>query len=417
MKNNSIITNTKINLIREGVRFEPLSLFTNYPKINLFKTKRLKTNPTRIGNEVYDLTNEFNLLPAEIIIERDNNKSIVKLRYNEKSDYILRLNEKKLVELWYMEKKVDIDIFLVKIYQILEEQTPLIINNHRTKVGDFVDIVGIDRISILLFEGCNNWNCGKACKFCDLHPKMKQDKVIRPTTNDLHKYETVKSWWNETKQLYLEGIKYSLNRILKEISFPHKHLFIMAGNLPTNRDVWEIAEEVIYDMSKYLDLNQFDSYLNISPHDNILRLKKVKKLGIKNVQYNLEIANKSLFEYTCPGKMNYDIFVGKLKEAITVFGKGNVRSNFIFGLQNKDEMLEELENLAKYGIVADYSIFQPKRKTEYSNKISPSFEDVLYFNNKLVEMYLKYKFKPIFCTLSSRSSIVNEVYNDRKANI
>ena len=117
--------------------------------------------------------------------------------------------------------------------------------------------------------------------------------------------------------------------------------------------------------------------------------------------------------YTCPGKTKYNEFVEKLKEAVEIMGPGNVRSNFVLGLQNIDELLKEIEELAKAGIVADYSIFQPKKGTEYYNKKAPSFEEVRYFTERLVEIYIKYGFKPIYCSKSSRSSIVNELYEEK----
>lgn len=181
----------------------------------------------------------------------------------------------------------------------------------------------------------------------------------------------------------------------------------MAGNLLDNTNVWNIAEETIKNMNEYIDFDNFDTYLNIAPHDNINRLKNIKELGIKQVQYNLEIANKELFEYTCPGKMKYEEFVDKLKEAVSVMGNGNVRTNFVLGLQNIDELLDEVEKFAEFGIVSDYSIFQPKKGTEYYNKKSPSFDEVNYFIERLVDIYMKYGFKPIYCSISSRSSIVN----------
>lgn len=60
------------------------------------------------------------------------------------------------------------------------------------------------------------------------------------------------------------------------------------------------------------------------------------------------------------------------------------------------------------GIVFDYSVFQPKKCTPYVNKVSLDFDDVIQFTLELVKIY-RYNFKPIFCSLSSRSSIVNEL--------
>ena len=352
-------------------------------------------------------------MPSEILLTYGDRQSICKLRYNEKSSIEIRLEEDSF-QLYKNNRKIDITVSLVPRYEILEKKIDECINGINSTVGDYIDVVGIDRLSILFFEGCYNWNCGKACKFCDLHPKQKTEQIIKPTVNNLRKYHNnVDVWWNNSKKSYLKGIKYSITQLLDHQSFPHKHLFFMAGNLPTAKDVWNVAEDTLQSMSSYLDLNEFDSYLNIAPHDTLERLKRIKKLGIRQVQYNLEIANKELFEDICPGKMKYDLFVDKLIEAVSVFGFGNVRSNFVFGLQDKDQMLVEIKRLADKGIVADYSIFQPKNNTPLQHKSSPDFEDVLDFSNQLVDIYLKYHFKPIFCSLSSRSSIINELYEDR----
>ena len=83
----------------------------------------------------------------------------------------------------------------------------------------------------------------------------------------------------------------------------------------------------------------------------------------------------------------------------------------MFGLQNKFELLKNVEKLAKLGIVADYSVFQPKRKTPLYYKSPPDFNDVLDFSFRLASIYRKYSFEPIFCSLSSRSSIMNEVFD------
>jgi len=413
MQKYSIITETKIDLLREGVFFNPIDLFTTYPKVKHFKTKRIKVKPTIVKNAVYDLACEKNILPSEILLTYGDRQSICKLRYNEKSSIEIRLEEDSF-QLYKNNRKIDITVSLVPRYEILEKKIDECINGINSTVGDYIDVVGIDRLSILFFEGCYNWNCGKACKFCDLHPKQKTEQIIKPTVNNLRKYHNnVDVWWNNSKKSYLKGIKYSITQLLDHQSFPHKHLFFMAGNLPTAKDVWNVAEDTLQSMSSYLDLNEFDSYLNIAPHDTLERLKRIKKLGIRQVQYNLEIANKELFEDICPGKMKYDLFVDKLIEAVSVFGFGNVRSNFVFGLQDKDQMLVEIKRLADKGIVADYSIFQPKNNTPLQHKSSPDFEDVLDFSNQLVDIYLKYHFKPIFCSLSSRSSIINELYEDR----
>ena len=187
MQKNSIITETKIDLLREGVRFKPIDLFTTYPNIKCFKTKRIKVKPTIVKDAVYDLAHEKNILPSEILLTSGNRQSICKLRYNKQSSIEIRLEE-DLFQLYKNNQKINITVSLVPHYEILEQKIDERINGINSTIGDYVDVVGIDRISILFFEGCYNWNCGKACKFCDLHPKKKTDQVIKPTVNNLRKY-------------------------------------------------------------------------------------------------------------------------------------------------------------------------------------------------------------------------------------
>lgn len=414
MEMNKIIE-IKSDILQYGVNFEPYNMFMDFKDMQQYKTKKINKKPEVIDGEVYDTSNDINVMPSEVLLKYKGKSSVVKLRYNKDSMISIRIHNEKLIvyKLGYEEK--DIDIEMIKKYNILEKLISIEGTEEAFKVEECVDIVGIDRISILFYDGCYNWNCGRPCKFCDLHPKEKGEKSIRPNVNSIKNYENISKWWQSNKTIYFKSIKKSMQELLNNINLEHKHLLLMAGNLENTEEVWNIAEETIESMSKYIDFCDFDVYLNIAPHDNKERLERIKSLGIKQVQYNLEIANKNLFEYTCPGKIEYDIFVKKLKEAVTIMDRGNVRTNFVLGLQDIDELLQEIENLAKFGVVSDYSVFQPKPNTEYYNKKTPSFEEVKYFTERLVEIYIKYGFRPIYCTRSSRSSIINELYEEKNS--
>ena len=110
--------------------------------------------------------------------------------------------------------------------------------------------------------------------------------------------------------------------------------------------------------------------------------------------------------------MKFDIFLEKMLEAVKIMGKGNVRSNFVLGLDDFTETIEFARKIAEKGIVFDYSVFQPKRCTPYANKQAPDFDKVIEFTSELVKIYKNFSFKPIFFSLSSRSSIVNEMFNE-----
>lgn len=403
----SDLTKLKIKILNEGLFFQPITLFSDILNEIDFKNKTIFKKPLSNGKSVYDESKRNEIIPSELILEKGKNRSIVKCRYNPDSTIQIKYEDNKL-KIYENELPYNLNVKFVKDKEVLNKKI-----DDKFSVGDYVDIVGEDRISMLLFEGCYNWICGNQCKFCDLHPKRINEKVCRPTLNNLYKYKDIDEWWNTQKKIFFKNTNLSLKKILEKTNFEHNHIFIMAGNLNNSEKVWKFLLEFVENLSNQFDLSTFDTIVNVCPHDKIESIEKLKGFGIKQVQYNLEIANKEKFTYTCPGKIQYDTFINKLHEAVNIFGKGNVRSNFVLGLQDINELIYECEKFAKNGIVSDYSVFQPKKNTPYFSIQPPSMKDVIQFTDQLTDIYLKYNQKPIFCSMSSRSSIVNEVYYDK----
>ena len=408
--NYDLIVRLKILILKYGVKFIPTDLFNHFENIIQYKIKKRVVKPTKFEYQVYDKSTDETVIPSEIIMKENNKRSIVKLRYSETSPIEIKVDTNQKIYLEINGNKQDVNINLVKNNFILKEPVPREISSKNATIGDYIDIVGADRVSILFFEGCYNWISGKACKFCDLHPKEK-DEYYKPTLNNLKDYNfDVKKWWNASKDEYLRSLTYSLKKVIENSNLDHIHILFMAGNLESNTYIWDIAEETIRYISKEIDLKKFDNYLNIAPHDSLERLNKIKKLGINQVQYNLEVVDEENFTETCPGKMSYNQFLNKLDEAVEIFGRGKVRSNFVLGLDDFKSTLSFAKKISEKGIVFDYSIFQPKKCTPYYNKKTPDFDKVLDFTNELSKLYVQYNFKPIYCSLSSRSSLINEIY-------
>lgn len=403
------ILDCKIDLLKYGVSFTPISMF-NSVDAKKYKLKYLNKKPVTDKSQVYDISEQLDMIPAEILLEKDGSRSLTKLRYNSYSPLELRLNNNQL-SLYKDGEIVDVKLSLVEYNQVLSEKIPDNISHKGFSIGDYISIVGLNRVTIMLYDGCYNWLCGKNCKFCDLHPVRKEDAVARPTVNDLYKYGKVDKWWDAQREEYIRCLQYSLKRILDSFKDNREcYIFFMAGNLKNNSQTWKICDEVIYELSKVVEFDKYVTYVNIAPHDTLENLKKIKSYGIKNVQYNLEVSNKDIFTDYCPGKMNYDEFLQKLIEATSVMGKGNVRSNFVLGLEPMDSLLSFADKVAKAGVVVDYSVFQPKKGTQLYTHPSPKFEDVVEFSNGLNKIYKKYGQKPIFSTVSSRSSVMNELF-------
>ena len=80
--------------------------------------------------------------------------------------------------------------------------------------------------------------------------------------------------------------------------------------------------------------------------------KRLKRSGVSEVKYNIEVAASKIFQEICPGLSETDVF-SELEEAVYVFGKGKVYSNVIAGLGETDEDMEKMiEKLAQLGVIA-----------------------------------------------------------------
>ena len=78
--------------------------------------------------------------------------------------------------------------------------------------------------------------------------------------------------------------------------------------------------------------------------------RKFYEAGVSEVKYNVETMNNEIFKKVC-GDLTLNDILDNLKEAVEVFGKNRVFSNFILGLgENDTSVIEGVDNLAKMGV-------------------------------------------------------------------
>lgn len=404
----------KALIIDSGVDFEDPRLFNNLDYIQDYKTKRRQLKPVARDSVVFDESQDPSLIPAEVVISSDDDSSasIVKLGYRPTSPIEIAIDDNHRIFLRDKRSRdeINLKVALVKKLGYQGIHMPADIDPSESKLSDYIDVVGLDRISVMTFDGCWNWNSGVPCKFCDYNPRMQDQIGAKPNTNTLRDYGgDLDKWWAQQRTRYLEGLEYAFGYLVdNEDLAPHQHLLLMSGNLPNPRQVWSSAFEVIEALNRVKSIDRFDNYLNVCPHPSIEMLSEAKRLGVKQVQYNLEAIGAETFAQMCPGKMDYTQFMAKLEEAVNIMGRGNVRSNFVLGLQPVEQLLDGVEDLAKKGIVADFSIFQPKRGTSLANYPAPTMDTIIYFTKGLTAIYKQHGYHGIYCSLSSRSSIINE---------
>ena len=405
----SVVLNTKLLLLTKGLDCDFSSIKKTYPLLKA----RYKVNKIRVSDRHFlsPASTERDFIPDELILEEGNQKSVVKVYFKKDSPFLFSIENDEFVILDKKTKtKFPVNVKPVPLYSYskkLYRGIPL---------DEFVNVVGLDRISIIPFDGCEHWIGGEQCQFCGANPERLEFTGIKPNVFEIKtKFDgSYKAWWNHYRDYMCESISRSFEVLLKNEIKPHFHFLIMSGNLLDLDFPWEIAFDLIEAIKGKVVFSEIDSYFNLMPPLNFEKIKKVHEYGFRYMCFNLECFDREIFKKVCPGKhriYGYEKIIEALKYSVNVFGKGRVRTNFVLGSEPVEGLIKGVLKLAKEGIVSDYTIFFPRPGSLWAHKEPPSPDEILDFTKKLVEIYKKYDFKPFCCSLSSRSSIANEVYN------
>ncbi|MBI4844446.1 MAG: radical SAM protein [Nitrospirae bacterium] len=166
-----------------------------------------------------------------------------------------------------------------------------------------------------------------------------------------------------------------LNRLMEvcaEASPAIKHFYLVGGSMT------DIDEEG----RRYLQLAEALQKVNKSnipvccgssslKRDALLRLRDA---GVTGACFNLEVWDEDIWKRACPGKAHFtgrEQWLKGLTDAVEIFGRGNVMSAFVAGIEfniekgfgNTDEALQSCVNgaewLLRHGILPLYSIQWP----------------------------------------------------------
>ena len=218
-------------------------------------------------------------------------------------------------------------------------------------------MVHLDRLRISPIDGCSF-----ACKFCD----MNKWEYKKQNINDL-----------------IEAGK----RAIDNSSFPVRHILI-SGGTPKKED-WPYFDEAIRKISENFNL-PID--VMMMPVKNLDYLKKLKVYGIKELSINLEIFDDKLAKNLIPQKwaIGRKFYFEFFREAVKVFGRGNVRSILIVGLEPIESTLKGVEEMIKIGVSPVLSPFIPSLNTELGITRSSSVDELLEVWEKSCEIIKKY---------------------------
>jgi biotin synthase-related radical SAM superfamily protein len=167
--------------------------------------------------------------------------------------------------------------------------------------------------------------CIYDCKFCN-SPRLDKDY-----TKDLDPEKVIDMILEASNRPDFKGV--ALTSAVPDD--PHKTVMRMAYVISVLRE--KLGPEVPIGVEPYID--------------DFQDINRLKAAGADEIKINIETFDREIFKKVC-GKMDFEHIIKAIKFAVSVFGRGNVCSNIIYGLGETDEnVIEGVEFLAKMGCV------------------------------------------------------------------
>jgi len=223
----------------------------------------------------------------------------------------------------------------------------------KTSDGTSMENIGTfqtDRLRISAYKGCGFVMNDEGCKFCEASHVKIQRKNRLEHISELVKYT----------ECYEERIKH----------------YLVSGGTPPD-DGWEHFVDVCRTIREN---TQKPMYAMISPPPELNIIKQIVDTGVQDIAINIELFNSNLSAKIIKGKNRVGInnYFKALEYAVTLLGNGgSVKSLLVVGIEDYNDTLRGVEELAKRGIMPILSVFKPIKGTLLENYPMPKKEDLI----------------------------------------
>lgn len=250
-----------------------------------------------------------------------------------------------------------------------------------------------DCITLWPSSNCCYDKPGVKCKFCSLLPDAD-----RPV---------------DAAEL-ADGLKTLYERV------PHAHALNFSGATYCSPDVMaDYWIDLTYRLREF-----FTGAISVefAPPFELRKLGSMKAAGVSNIIMNLEIADPKLRKEICPGKsgITYEKYYEAFARGVAVFGRGQVSSVLIAGLQPYDDIVRECEKMTAMGVFPTIMPFRPFDDAELASQPMCDPDEYLRISELLGEMLRREKLSPRAmqgCTKCGGCSLENDCfYNPAKSN-
>jgi hypothetical protein len=220
------------------------------------------------------------------------------------------------------------------------------------KVRDIVNITAQGGLHVMYSNECSLKDLGEDCLYCAFNERAKDgtlNKVLMKSPKQVAE-------------------AYDIARKAGTAN----HFRITGGFVPERREL-EYYLDVADAIRETYDY--FYGCAVVGAPADLSVIPKYKEAGFELISTNIEVWDKNIFAAMCPGKEKrnggWQHWVDTLLYSVDVFGKGNVHSTIVGGLEPVESTLAGIEYLASKGVVCHFSSFRPEKGTPLVGYRSP----------------------------------------------
>jgi hypothetical protein len=254
------------------------------------------------------------------------------------------------------------------------------------------------RLNIFTSNFCHFWANDKGCQFCDIVTHLKQQK---------------KEWGIPTR-LDPADVEETLREALRE---PGRFTSICLTSGSDTRGPELFDQEVDYyietlqAVGRVFKTKRFPSQLIASAFNEKQLERLYRETGLTSYTSDLEVLNERQFGWICPGKaerVGYQEWKRRLIAAVDIFGRGNVGTGLVGGVElakpngftSEDDALkstlDEAEDLASRGVTTVYIVWVPRPGSAFRDQTNPSLEYYIRLARGLHDLRVRHQLRADF---------------------
>ena len=245
---------------------------------------------------------------------------------------------------------------------------PAWIHHHENgkKIGDFLRPHSEKCLSLWPSTECAYVQNGEGCLFCGLNSQDYITSSVRAT--------------DEVLAALKVAIEYN----------PHYEINLSGGTCQSP----DHAIQYLSDLCKKIKLINPKTVISVEctpPNDNKM-LSQLYDSGASAIIINIEIFDDEIRRKICPGKskISIDKYFEALEYCVSIFGRGNVSSVIIMGLQPIEDVKKAGFELVKRGVIPTIMPFKPLDNTGLSEFKPPNPDEYVEISKHVANLMEKY---------------------------